>query len=164
MFEVWKSQLPRIVKAIKSQVLFVFSLAVWVHFFSWEFGLVYGCCFFTLFALLLVSTQKSKPLASSQSKGFKRVNVSSKQLLRVVILFSISVILAGTITGCIALALPLFFNYDLANSLVFGLFLYLLLWPVSIVWVLSRQHLLKLSLITSWLAFSSFLLVYYGSV
>jgi hypothetical protein len=73
-------------------------------------------------------------------------------------------ILAGTVSGCIALLLPIYLNVDMANSLVGGLFLFLFLWPASMVLILSRTSLVKLTINSALCAIVSVVFVYLGRV
>ena len=168
VFKIWKSEMVFFLKASLFTLFLVFNVSVWNMLFPWEFGSVYALCFASVMAWLVVAFQRKGPLKNTQIETqnfpYQSSIFSWESLLKILLIFFISVFFAGSVCACIALLLPMFLNVELANSLVGGLFLFLLIWPASMVWVVSRTGLLKLSIVSSVLTLVSVSSIYLGSV
>lgn len=164
VYKIWKSEMVFFLKASLFTLCLVINISVWNILFSWEFGSVYAMCVSSVMAWVIVAFQRKGPLIKTQNLPYQSSEFSWKSLLKVLLLSLVSVFFAGSVSACVALLLPMLLNVELANSLVGGLFLFLLIWPASMVWVVSRTGLLKLSIVSSVLTLVSVSSIYLGSV
>ena len=160
IFKIWQHSTSSEWKPLSVFVVLSISTAVWVSLFPWEFGVVYCACFLSFFAWVVTSSQLKGRLISAGQPPHKKTGVSISLALRVVIILAVSIVIAGSVSASIALMLPMFSGIDLSNGLVAGLFVFLLIWPVSMVWVISRESILKASLVSTILAIFSVTSVY----
>lgn len=164
IFKIWGYPKSRNWKKWSVSSIFILSLTMWMSLYSWEFGIVYGFCSLALIAWATIFYYRKTPVQNPQILPYIKGTISYKTTLRVMALSFISIILAGTVSGCIALLLPIYLNVDMANSLVGGLFLFLFLWPASMVLILSRTSLVKLTINSALCAIVSVVFVYLGRV
>ena len=160
IFKIWQHSIYSRWKPLSVVVVLSISIAVWVSLFPWEFGLVYCACFLSFFAWVLTFTQLKSRLVSTGQPTHKKTSVSLSLALRAIVILFVSIVIAGSVSASIALMLPMFSGINLSNGLVAGLFIFLLIWPASMVWVISRENVFKTSLVSAALAIFSVTSVY----
>jgi hypothetical protein len=164
IFFIWKYQGPISLKVPMASITLSLAIFTWTYFYSWEFSVVYALCFIAIISWTVIFLKRRTPLLKDKKRPYLKSNFSIYVFFKTITLSFLSVLFAGSASACIALSLPMYSDFELGNSLVSGLFLFLLIWPFSIVWVLSRANLVKLTVVSSVFAILSVSSVYLGTV
>lgn len=145
LYILWRSQLRSNIKGLLALFFISTNSTYWGSAFGWEYGLVYGFVLVALFAWLLITLSRSMPAKELRTQPFQKSSFSGTLAISIFIKFLVSVLLSGLMAGAIGLLFHLVYGMVPANSLVGGLFLFLILWPLSMILIIANKHFLKAS-------------------
>lgn len=160
LYGSWKSGVNFYFKFFFSAAAVSANAICWGALFGWEYGLIYGFILLSLFSWLWISVLRIQPLENLTQQPRNDGNFSILQVIRVKARFLVAVLLSAVSAGSLALLFHLLIRAEPANSLVGGLFLFLILWPALMVWVCSCEQLMKATLVSCVLSVGLSILVY----
>ena len=139
---IWHQKRPATIYLISALIISVLSAISWVNAFGIEFGLTYWFCSISLLSWLWISCKTQKIAAKNIRKQPHNHELAIKlsRLFSQLIQFLLVVLVPAITATAISFGIPVFFFEISANTLVFTLFLYVLIWPLIIYFYQKSQH------------------------
>jgi len=139
---VWHQKRPATTYLISALIVAVLSAVLWADTFGIEFGLTYWFCSISIISWVLISckTQKIATKNIRQQPHNNQVSIKLPRLFSQLIQFLFVVLVPAIAATAISFGIPVFFVEISANTLVFTLFLYVLIWPLIIYWYQKSQR------------------------
>jgi len=156
IYNRWLLRKQLTTKKIKSKYSFIFLLfsyliafnltpLAWTYSFGWEFGIVYWACASTVLSwAVIIYHKKRSPHSSKISrntidigndkkvKPYKLLSLDLTVRLQSTYKLLIIIIIPFIFSACLCFFLPLLMNNISTNTLIFFLFSFLIIWPLSI--------------------------------
>jgi len=156
---IWHQKRPATTWLISALLIATLSAIFWVNAFGIEFGLTYWFCSISIISWVLISckTQKIATKNIRQQPHNNGLSIKLPRLFRQLIQFLLIVLIPAIAATAISFGIPVFFVEISANTLVFTLFLYILIWPLIIYWYQKSQR--KVLASTALLSTSALLII-----